>query len=115
MNFNGPFKVEHATETDRENETTKPESEKRRRGGRLAAFGLVLVAVAALALGAWSHYAERRQTLATAEQERDFVPQVRVASVEPSSNIEVVSLPATTSAFASANRSEEHTSELQSP
>ena len=103
MNFNGPFKVEHATETDRENETTKPESEKRRRGGRLAAFGLVLVAVAALALGAWSHYAERRQTLATAEQERDFVPQVRVASVEPSSNIEVVSLPATTSAFASAN------------
>jgi RND family efflux transporter MFP subunit len=54
-------------------------------------------------LGAWSHYAERRQTLATAEQERDFVPQVRVASVEPSSNIEVVSLPATTSAFASAN------------
>ena len=103
MNFNGPFKVEHATETDRENETTKPESEKRRRGGRLAAFGLALVAVAALALGAWSHYAERRQTLATAEQERDFVPQVRVASVEPSSNIEVVSLPATTSAFASAN------------
>jgi RND family efflux transporter MFP subunit len=103
MNFNGPFKVEHATETDRENETTKPESEKRRRGGRPAAFGLALVAVAALALGAWSHYAERRQTLATAEQERDFVPQVRVASVEPSSNIEVVSLPATTSAFASAN------------
>ncbi len=41
--------------------------------------------------------------VATAEQERDFVPQVRVATVEPSDDIEVVKLPATTSAFASAN------------
>jgi RND family efflux transporter MFP subunit len=102
MNFNGPFDVEHATETDREPETVAPPVRKRR-GGRLAGFGLVLVAAAALASGAWSHYAERRQTLATAEQERDFVPQVRVATVEPSDNIEVVKLPATTSAFASAN------------
>jgi RND family efflux transporter MFP subunit len=102
MNFNGPFDVEHATETDREPETVAPPVRKRR-GGRLAGFGLVLVAAAALASGAWSHYAERRQTLATAEQERDFVPQVRVATVEPSDDIEVVKLPATTSAFASAN------------
>jgi RND family efflux transporter MFP subunit len=102
MNFNGPFDVEQATETDREPETAAPPVRKRR-GGRLAGFGLVLVAVAALASGAWSHYTERRQTLATAEQERDFVPEVRVATVEPSDNIEVVKLPATTSAFASAN------------
>jgi RND family efflux transporter MFP subunit len=38
-----------------------------------------------------------------AEQERDFVPQVRVANVEPSSEVDVVKLPATTSAFATAN------------
>jgi RND family efflux transporter MFP subunit len=40
---------------------------------------------------------------ATAEGERDLVPQVRVAAVEPSNEVETVSLPATTSAFASAN------------
>ncbi len=63
----------------------------------------MLVAGAALASGAWSHYAAHREVLATAEQQRDFVPQVRVATVEPSDNIDVVKLPATTSAFASAN------------
>jgi multidrug efflux pump subunit AcrA (membrane-fusion protein) len=57
----------------------------------------------ALASGAWTHYAERRQVLATAEQAREFVPQVRVTTVEPSDTNEVVKLPATTSAFASAN------------
>jgi len=102
MNFNGPFDTEHATETDRRTEPAVP-AVKKRRGGRVVGLGLALVAAAALASGAWSHYAERRQTLATAEQERDFVPQVRVATVEPSDTIEVVKLPATTSAFASAN------------
>ncbi|WP_035684086.1 efflux RND transporter periplasmic adaptor subunit [Bradyrhizobium sp. Cp5.3] len=102
MNFNGPFDAERVTETDRGKETVAPER-RRSWGGRLAGFGLVLVAGAALASGAWSHYAERRQVLATAAQERNFVPQVRVATVEPSDNIEVVTLPATTSAFASAN------------
>jgi RND family efflux transporter MFP subunit len=69
----------------------------------MAGFGLVVVAVAALASGAWSHYTQARQTIATAEQERDFTPQVRVASVQPSDDIQLVTLPATTSAFASAN------------
>jgi RND family efflux transporter MFP subunit len=102
MNFNGPFDAEQASETDRQTEPAAPPV-KKRRGGRLVAIGLALVAVGALANGAWSHYAERRQTLATAEQERHFVPQVRVATVEPGNNIEVVRLPATTSAFANAN------------
>jgi RND family efflux transporter MFP subunit len=103
MNFNGPFDIEHATETDREAEREVTPPVRKRRGGRITAFGLVLVGTAALASGAWSHYAQERQTVASAEQERDFTPQVRVASVQPSDAIQSVTLPATTSAFASAN------------
>ena len=102
MNFNGPIEPERVTETDRGRDVA-PRRHARRRGGRLAGFGLILVAGTALASGAWSHYAERRQVLATAEQAREFVPQVRVTTVEPSDTNEVVKLPATTSAFASAN------------
>jgi RND family efflux transporter MFP subunit len=100
MNFNRPFDHEPATEPD--HVTVKPPHGKRW-AGRLAGFGLVLIVSAALAYGAWSHYAEHRQVLATAAEQRDFVPQVRVAAVELSDNIDVVKLPATTSAFASAN------------
>jgi RND family efflux transporter MFP subunit len=101
MNFNGPIDDKRATEIARD---TKVATRRRRSwGGRLTGFGLVLVAGAALASGASSHYAAHREVLATAEQQRDFVPQVRVATVEPSDNIDVVKLPATTSAFASAN------------
>ena len=39
----------------------------------------------------------------TAKQRRDFVPNVRVAAVRASDGIILVSLPATTSAFAAAN------------
>jgi RND family efflux transporter MFP subunit len=101
MNFNGPFKAGHEPETGRDGET--PPVKKGGWGGRIAAFGVVVIATAALGTGAWSHYAQQREVIATAEQERDFVPQVRVATVEPSSPIEVVKLPATTSAFATAN------------
>jgi RND family efflux transporter MFP subunit len=97
MNFTGPFKPGHAPETE------KPTVGKGGRGGRIAAFSAVLIVTAALGSGAWSHYARQREVIATAEQERDFVPQVRVANVEPSDPIEVVKLPATTSAFATAN------------
>jgi RND family efflux transporter MFP subunit len=41
--------------------------------------------------------------MATAEQQRDFVPTLRVAKVEASDPFEVVTLPATTLAFAAAN------------
>lgn len=102
MNFNGPFDSEHVSETDREAEKEAPPA-KKRRGRRIAAAGLVLVTTAALASGAWSHYAQQRQISANARQEQDFIPQVRVAAVQPSDDIELVTLPATTSAFASAN------------
>src|SRR5215813_3840656 len=101
MNFIGPFDVEHAKKADPgARPTTKP---RRRRGGRMAAFGLVLIGAAALASGAWSHYQQHRENVAAAEQQRDFVPEVRVATIEPSDTFQVVSLPATTSAFATAN------------
>lgn len=102
MNFNGPIESEHATETDRDAEREASPVKKRRRGS-IAGLGLVLVTTAALASGAWSHYAQQRQIDANATQERDFIPQVRVAAVKPSDNVELLTLPATTSAFASAN------------
>jgi RND family efflux transporter MFP subunit len=105
MNFNRPFDVVPAGEPDRETDKAPatPGADKRRWRGRLSGFGVVLVFGSALASGAWNHYAQHRQTVAVAEQTRDFVPQVRVASVLPSDGTRVVSLPATTSAFAAAN------------
>lgn len=41
--------------------------------------------------------------IAAAEQSHDLVPEVRVALVQPADSIQIVSLPATTSAFAAAN------------
>jgi RND family efflux transporter MFP subunit len=78
-------------------------ADRRRRTGRLPVLGVALLLVTTLAFGAWSHYEQHRQVIATAEQSRDLVPEVRVASVQPGDSIQIVSLPATTSAFAAAN------------
>jgi RND family efflux transporter MFP subunit len=64
---------------------------------------VAVVLAGALTAGAWIHLTQYRVSADAAEQERDFVPQVRVASVEPDSEIDVVKLPATTQAFATAN------------
>ncbi|WP_024510996.1 efflux RND transporter periplasmic adaptor subunit [Bradyrhizobium sp. ARR65] len=103
MNFNGPFNAEVATETDRQTEMPAPLAHKRKRRGRLILLGVVLVFAGALTSGAWNHLSQYRQTAAAAEQQRDLVPQVRVAAVQPSEETQTVTLPATTSAFASAN------------
>jgi len=101
MNFNGPFKAEGATETGR---AAEPHGRERRgRRGRLIVLGVAVVLTGALTAGAWTHLTQYRLSADAAEQERDFVPQVRVASVESSGDTGVVKLPATTSAFASAN------------
>lgn len=71
-------------------------------GGMLGAAVLVLL-LAALASGVWRHYREHRQIVSLAEQHRDFVPSVRVAAVRASPPTFSVSLPATTSPFATAN------------
>ena len=72
-------------------------------GGRVLGLGAFLLLAAGLALCASRSYSQQRQVIATAEQIRDFVPSVRVAPVQASDATVLVSLPATTSAFAVAN------------
>jgi RND family efflux transporter MFP subunit len=103
MNFNGPLDSDNSAGTSRGAEQLAQAREKRGRRGRLTVLGVVVVLAGALAAGAWTHLTQYRLSADAGEQERDFIPQVRVASVEPSSEIDVVKLPATTSAFAAAN------------
>jgi multidrug efflux pump subunit AcrA (membrane-fusion protein) len=76
---------------------------RRRLGGRLFALGGFLLLAAGLSVGVWGQYSQQQQVRATAEQARDFVPSVRVATVEASPGTFSVSLPGTTAAFAAAN------------
>ena len=81
----------------------KPRPKARRRwGARLFAAGAFLLLAGGVALGAWRHYSQQQQVMATAEQERDFVPSVRVATVKANAAVMSVTLPATTAAFAQA-------------
>src|SRR5262245_64880306 len=75
----------------------------RRWRGRLLGLGVLLLLVGALGAGTWRHYAQARAVAETAEQRRNFVPNVRVATVQPSGPNVAVTLPATTLAFTSAN------------
>jgi RND family efflux transporter MFP subunit len=72
-------------------------------GGWLLGLGVLFVLSGALALGGWRSYAQQRQALVTSQQQRDFVPRVRVATVQASDATVLVTLPATTSAFSVAN------------
>jgi RND family efflux transporter MFP subunit len=103
MNFNRPLDIEPAPGHEADPAATPPGAERQRGGGQLLWPGVALLLAAALASGAWSHYTQRREVIATAQQRRDTVPQVRVATVQPSGGTETVSLPATTSAFSVAN------------
>ena len=75
----------------------------RRWGGRVFALGAFMMLAAGLTMGARGNYAQRQEVTATAKQERDFVPTLRVATVEPSPGTVSVSLPGTTAAFAAAS------------
>ena len=77
------------------------ESEPRRWGGWLLGLGVLFLLIAALAYGAEGYYARNQEVAAAAEQLRDFVPQVRVATVKAGDGIVAVSLPATTKAYLS--------------
>jgi len=76
---------------------------KRRYGGIVLAVSAILILTAAVALGSWRSYALYREALSTAQQRRDFVPSLRAASIQSSDDVVLVTLPATTSAFESAN------------
>jgi len=103
MNSNEPLKFERALKTDDKAGAALRRADRRRWTGLLPVLGVVLLLVTTLAFGAWSHYEQHRQVIATAEQSRDLVPEVRVASVQPGGSIQIVSLPGSTSAFAAAN------------
>ena len=87
---------------DTENPQKLRRGVRRRWGARLFAAGAFLLLAGGVALGAWRHYSQQQEVIATAEQERDFVPSVRVATVKASPAVMSVTLPATTAAFAQA-------------
>ncbi|SHN73358.1 efflux RND transporter periplasmic adaptor subunit [Bradyrhizobium erythrophlei] len=103
MNSNEPLNFKRALETNDKAGASLRRADRGRWTGLLPVLGVVLLLVTTLAFGAWSHYEQHRQVIATAEQSRDLVPEVRVASVQPGGSIQIVSLPASTSAFAAAN------------
>jgi multidrug efflux pump subunit AcrA (membrane-fusion protein) len=74
-----------------------------RKTTRLLGIAVVVVLIAGIGTGAWSHLTQSRQVTATAEQQRDLVPAVRVGRVKAAAADLVVTLPGTTSAFAAAN------------
>lgn len=73
------------------------------RGRMLVAAGTLALLAGTLAVGGWKQYTQHQETMATAEQRRSFVPQVRVATVGANTNDMIVRLPATTAAYAAAN------------
>src|SRR6266478_6288842 len=80
-----------------------PADHRSRMGRRLLGFGALLLLVAGLAIGVQQHYRQHLEVAAAAEEQRDFVPRVRVAAVLASPDINKVVLPATTTAFEAAN------------
>ena len=76
---------------------------RRRWGGRLVSLGGLLALAGGLSFGAWGNNAQHEQVMATAKQESDFVPSLRVATVAASPGTMSVTLPGTTAAFADAN------------
>jgi RND family efflux transporter MFP subunit len=76
----------------------------RRGPGRLViGLAVVLLLAGALALGVWRHEQQHDQVVATAEQQADFVPRVRVEQVTQRLGRLHVTLPGTTLAFEAAN------------
>ncbi len=76
---------------------------RRRWRGRLFALGGLAALAGGLSLGAWGNYSQHEEVIASARQESDFVPSLRVATVAPSPGTTSVTLPGTTAAFADAN------------
>jgi hypothetical protein len=54
---------------------------RRRRGGRLFALGGLVLLASGLSLGGWKDFSLKHQVMATARQQHDFVPSLRVATV----------------------------------
>jgi RND family efflux transporter MFP subunit len=72
-------------------------------GRWLLGLGVLIALSAGLAFGGWQHYDQRREALTISQRQRDFVPSVRVATVQASEGTVLVTLPATTEALTAAN------------
>jgi RND family efflux transporter MFP subunit len=88
---------------DRNMENRQSHRLRRRWGGRVFALGGFTLLAGGLSLGAFAQHSQQQQVMATALQERDFVPSVRVATIEASPDSVSVTLPGTTAAFATAS------------
>jgi RND family efflux transporter MFP subunit len=88
---------------DRNMENRQSHRLRRRWGGRVFALGGFTLLAGGLSLGAFGQHSQQQQVMATALQERDFVPSVRVATIEASPDSVSVTLPGTTAAFATAS------------
>jgi len=81
-----------------------PDIRPRSKRAGLKFFGVCgLLLVGGLSFGVWQHYRHSQDVATTAEQIRDFVPTVRVATVRSSGSMLVASLPGSTEAFEAAN------------
>src|SRR5271166_1470400 len=74
-----------------------------RSGRRLLGLGVLALFIGALTLGVWRHYQQHRQVMDTAEQQANFVPNVRIEQVVQQLGRLHVTLPATTLGFVEAN------------
>jgi RND family efflux transporter MFP subunit len=74
-----------------------------RRGRRMFTLGASALLAAGLSLGGWRSYSLKQEVMATARQERDFVPSLNVATVAANPATGSVTLPGTTAAFAAAS------------
>src|SRR5215831_12514065 len=95
--------TDRVSEIDPKHLPERPPEGRPRWGAGLLGLGVMLALGGALAAGGWRHYSQQRQAIAVAEQRRNFVPSVRVATVKPANEITIARLPATTSAFTAAN------------
>ena len=80
----------------------RPDTPRRWRRVLFGGSAFLLLAVG-VAFGTSRSYSQQREVLATADHAREFVPSVRVATVGASPGNIVITLPATTAAFADAN------------
>jgi RND family efflux transporter MFP subunit len=98
--------VEDSVDPEADRVVALPNRERKgRRGYGSALFGgiVLLLLLGGLGIGGWRHYQAELEVATTAQQNRNFVPNVRVAAVRASDSKITVSLPATTTAFEAAN------------
>jgi RND family efflux transporter MFP subunit len=75
----------------------------RRRGAWLLGASVIVLLAGGLGYGVWRDYSQRQQVAATAQQQRDSVPDVLIGQVRPSGATMEVTLPGTTFAYEAAN------------